>query len=90
MKTFVIMVMLVFVSPQAMAGNSYSAAQCNAWFKKIDRNKDGSIGPSENANQYLARITLGSESENRSDNFIMSRAFFIAECSIGSLGKPAV
>jgi hypothetical protein len=78
---------LLFASPAA-SKNTYSEKQCLSWFKKVDRNRDNSIGASENADAYLARITLGSETEGSSDTFIMSKTFFVAECKIGSLGKP--
>ena len=81
---------MLFPSLQALAGNSYSTQQCKAWFNKVDRNKDGSIGSAENADGFLARITLASETEGRSGTYIMSKAFFVAECSIGSLGKPSL
>jgi hypothetical protein len=84
------LITLLCFSSSAFAANSYSAQQCNAWFNKVDRNKDGSIGSAENADSFLARITLGSETEGSSDSFIMSKTFFVAECKIGSLGKPDV
>lgn len=92
MKTFIVglaISTLLFFAPHASAKNSYSAKQCTAWFNKVDRNNDGSIGTTENADGYLARVTLGSESESSSSgSFIMSRSFFVTECKIGSLGKP--
>jgi hypothetical protein len=90
MKFFIMTAMAVtlFTHSPAFAGNSYSTQQCNAWFNKVDRNNDGSLGASENANMFLAGITLASETDNNSESFIMSKRFFIAECMIGSLGKP--
>jgi hypothetical protein len=78
---------LIF-SPQAFAGKTYSPQQCKAWFNKVDRNNDGSIGEAENSEGFLARITLASESDSKSGTFIMSQRFFVDECAIGSLGKP--
>jgi hypothetical protein len=80
---------MLFFAPHAISKNTYSAQQCNNWFNVVDRNNDGSIGASENADAFLARITLGSDTEGSSDSFIMSKAFFVAECKIGSLGKPS-
>jgi hypothetical protein len=80
--------LLLCASSQAFSKNTYSTQNCTAWFNKVDRNNDGSIGASENADGYLARVTLGNETESSSGAFIMSRAFFVAECKIGSLGKP--
>jgi LPS sulfotransferase NodH len=79
---------LLFAAPQALAKNTYSQQQCKTWFSKIDRNRDGSIGEAENAEAYLARITLASEQDSSGGTFTMSKTFFVAECSIGSLGKP--
>jgi hypothetical protein len=93
MKPFLVTaaaITVLFASPQVFAGNSYSTQQCKAWFNKVDRNKDGSIGSAENADGFLARITLASETEGRDGTYIMSKAFFVAECSIGSLGKPSL
>jgi hypothetical protein len=75
-------------SPLAFAKTGYSAQQCKSWFNKIDSNSDGSIGQTENADMFLARITLASETDKSGGSFIMSRSFFLAECAIGSLGKP--
>ena len=72
----------------AVAKNSYSAAQCAAWFKKIDRNRDGFIGPNEGASMFLARITLANEDSNGS--YSMPRSFFVSECAIAAFGKPAL
>ena len=79
----------LLIAPQVLSKNTYSTQLCNSWFNKVDRNDDGSIGASENADGFLARITLGSDTEGSSDAFIMSKSFFLAECKIGSLGKPA-
>jgi hypothetical protein len=79
---------LLFSAPHAFSKNTYSAQQCVAWFNAVDRNNDGSIGAAENADRFLARITLGSDTDQNSGAFIMSKAFFVAECKIGSLGRP--
>ncbi len=79
---------IVFTPISAQAGVKYSSQQCKTWFAKVDRNKDGSIGPNENAAGFFDRITLGGASNDSDDAFIMSRTFFLAECAIGSLGKP--
>jgi hypothetical protein len=70
------------------AGTAVPAGQCVAWFNKIDRNGDGAIGHSENAAYYMHKITLAGPESSAEDNMIMSRTFFLAECRIGSLGKP--
>ncbi len=70
----------------AFAGNTYSAQSCKAWFNKIDRNNDGSISANEGSEKYLARITLADQDSGSS--YIMTRSFFLAECAIGSLGRP--
>lgn len=80
--------LLVCASSQAFSKNTYTTQNCTAWFNKVDRNDDGNIGASENADGFLARITLGSDTDRNSGTFIMSKAFFVAECKIGSLGKP--
>jgi hypothetical protein len=80
----------LFVSALATPSlaSTYSQQQCKAWFTKIDRNGDGTIGANEGADKFLARITLASENDGSRGTFIMQRSFFIAECNIGSLGKP--
>jgi hypothetical protein len=72
----------------ASAGIPVSNPQCVAWFNKIDRNGDGAIGHNENAAYYMHKITLAGPESSAEDNAIMSRVFFLAECRIGSLGKP--
>jgi hypothetical protein len=79
---------LGIASVEAQAGIKYSSQQCKTWFAKIDRNKDGSIGPKENSSKFFDRITLAGASNDSDDSYIMSKSFFIAECVIGSLGKP--
>jgi hypothetical protein len=76
-------IVVAFVLP-AQAAN-YPAAQCQSWFKANDRNRDGTLGIGENVGKFYDRITLANEDD---DSFIMSRAFFIAECKIGSFGRP--
>ncbi len=91
MKSFLIAFTIgtvVMSSSSSFAGNTYSTQQCKTWFNTLDRNKDGSLGSAENADGFLARITLGSETESGGGTYIMSKAFFVAECSIGSLGRP--
>jgi hypothetical protein len=91
MKTiFAVFAVISYLSSPftAQAGVKYTGQQCKTWFSKIDRNKDGSIGANENAAKYYDRITLGGASNDADDGFIMSKAFFVAECAIGSLGKP--
>jgi hypothetical protein len=91
MKTLSLLAMVVtlsMTSVEAQAGVKYSAQQCNTWFAKIDRNKDGSIGPKENSAVFFDRITLAGASNDSDDGYIMTKVFFMAECTIGSLGKP--
>jgi hypothetical protein len=75
-----------FLAAPAFAGNTYSSQTCANWFAKIDRNHDGGISVAEGSEKYLARITLANE--DKSSAYIMTRGFFLAECAIGSLGKP--
>ncbi len=75
----------ILIEP-AFAGNTFSAQSCSVWFNKIDRNNDGSISSNEGSEKYLARITLADQDSGSS--YIMTRIFFMAECTIGSLGKP--
>lgn len=85
---FIVSFALLSTSVVAQAGVKYSSQQCKIWFAKIDRNKDGSIGTNENAAKYFDKITLAGASNDSDDGYIMSRGFFLAECAIGSLGKP--
>lgn len=72
-----------------LAGNSVSAQTCRAWFNRVDRNNDGSIGTTENARVYFDKITLGGSGKASDDQHIMQKAFFLRECAIGSFGKPS-
>jgi hypothetical protein len=83
-----ILLTAVFLLPSQAAKNNYSAQACNSWFRAVDRNGDGSLGKNERADEFLGRVTLGSETDGGDGTFIMSRAFFTRECMIGSLGKP--
>jgi hypothetical protein len=73
----------LYVTP--VFASSFPVAQCQSWFRANDRNGDGALGTGENVGKFYDRITLANE-EN--DNYIMSRAFFVAECKIGSFGPP--
>lgn len=92
MKTFSLLFVLlagaVFPLTAEAAKNNYSAQSCSSWFRSLDRNGDGSLGRNERADEFLARVTLASETDRSDGSFIMSRAFFTRECAIGSLGKP--
>lgn len=88
MKTlsfFVVAVTLSIVSFQAHAGVKYNTQQCNSWFTDNDRNGDGSLGRNENAAKFLSRVTLAND---EGGEYIMSKAFFMTECKIGSFGRP--
>jgi hypothetical protein len=74
----------------AIANPDVPAAQCAAWFKSIDRNRDGSIGPNENAARYMNKITLAGAESNAEDDAIMSKRFFLTECRAGNFGRPTL
>jgi hypothetical protein len=76
---------LVLAPLNAQAMGRPNAQQCNAWFSSLDRNGDGSLGTNEKAATYYSKITLAGE-ETHEDQ-IMGKAFFIAECKVGSFGK---
>jgi hypothetical protein len=71
----------------ASLATNYSTGQCQAWFRSVDRNQDGSLSSKENASMFLSRITLANDNDR---DYIMTQSFFVAECKIGSLGKPPV
>lgn len=79
---------LVAASLPAHAGNKVSAAECRAWFSRLDKNGDGSLGKTENATMYFNRITLATPTKGSGDDHIMKQAFFLAECAVGSFGRP--
>jgi hypothetical protein len=74
------------LSTQSFAA-TYTTGACQAWFNSVDRNKDGALGRSEKASMFLSRITLANDGDRE---YVMTKSFFVAECKIGSLGKPQV
>jgi hypothetical protein len=76
---------LICASAASAAQLQIPAQKCKVWFANADRNKDGSLGPGENASTFYDRVTLANEVD---ENYVMSRAFFLAECAIGSFGRP--
>jgi Ca2+-binding EF-hand superfamily protein len=89
MKTLFFASVLMMCTMPALAGENVSIGTCKSWFDVIDRNNDGTISRNEGAVTYLNKITLG-ESGKSSNEFVMQKAFFLRECAIGSLGKPAL
>jgi hypothetical protein len=91
MKTLMISVAAVavlFTAVTASAANRPSAQQCTAWFNKMDRNHDGTLSNRENARRFIDKITLATSANGGDGDSTMSRAFFIAECKVGSFGMP--
>jgi hypothetical protein len=82
---FVVAATLSVFSIQSHAGVKYGNQQCQSWFKTNDRNGDGSLGRNENATKFLSRVTLANDERGE---YIMSKAFFMTECKIGSFGRP--
>jgi hypothetical protein len=76
------------LSPPASAGKIYSEQLCLSWFKKLDRNRDGSIGGGEDPQGYVERATLAFEDGSSRGNFLVGKAFFMRECGNGIMGKP--
>jgi hypothetical protein len=72
----------------AFAANRPSAQQCSAWFSKMDRNDDGTLSNRENARRFIDKITLATTANGGNGDSTMSRAFFLAECKVGSFGMP--
>jgi hypothetical protein len=79
---------LLVTTGAAFAANRPSAQQCSAWFKKMDRNGDGTLSNGENSRRFIDKITLATTSNGGDGDTTMGRAFFIKECSIGSFGMP--
>jgi hypothetical protein len=69
----------------AQPGARYSGQLCQSWFKANDRNGDGALGTRENSTKFLSRVTLANDERGE---YIMSKAFFMMECKIGSFGRP--
>lgn len=76
---------ILLLSASAQAAPKFSNAQCQSWFKANDRNGDGTLGTRENATKFLSRVTLANDERGE---YIMSKAFFMMECKIGSFGRP--
>ena len=79
---------MFFTAGTAFAANRPSSQQCAAWFSALDRNHDGTLSNRENARRFIDKITLATTSNGGDGDTTMGRAFFIAECSIGSFGRP--
>ena len=82
---------LLSLSPMAaMAADTPSAEQCDAWFVKVDNNKDGTLGEQEESPKYADMITKGSVSESDSmPQVTVTKDRFIKACLNGSFGMPA-
>ncbi len=82
---------LLTLSPMAaMAAEIPSADQCEAWFVKVDNNKDGTLGEQEESPKYADMITKGSVSESDSmPQVTVTKARFIKACLDGSFGMPS-
>ena len=76
---------IVMASTPIQAAPKYSNAQCQSWFKANDRDGDGFLGTKENATKFLSRVTLTNDERGE---YIMTKAFFMVECKIGSFGRP--
>ena len=81
---------LLTLSPMAaMAAEMPSAEQCDAWFTKVDSNKDGSLGDQEDAVKYADLISKGSEgTATGTPNVIMKKEDFLVACVKGTFGMP--
>ena len=91
MKKFLIAMTVgaTLVAPSfALAGNRVPLGQCQSWFNSADKNNDGSIGPTENASGYLRKVTFSGGGKASEEQTIMSKQFFMMECTIGSFGQP--
>jgi hypothetical protein len=85
--SFAACAVLLSTSP-SFAANRPSAQQCSAWFNKMDRNGDGTLSNGENARRFTDKITLATTDNGGDGDTTMGRAFFLAECKVGSFGMP--
>jgi hypothetical protein len=79
---------LTLLFTAASAASRPSAQQCSAWFGKLDRNHDGTLSNREESRRFIDKITLATSANGGDGDSTMSRAFFLAECKIGSFGLP--
>ena len=81
---------LLSLSPMAaMAAEMPSAEQCEAWFVKVDTNKDATLSDLEDAAKYSDLITSGSQaSSDTMPSVTLKKDDFLAACVKGTFGMP--
>jgi hypothetical protein len=70
-----------------MAADNPSAEQCKAWLEKVDVNKDGDIGKSEDAAKYVNMLTKAGH-EGMGEDAVVKGPMFTEECLKGTFGMP--
>jgi hypothetical protein len=87
--------LLALIPTTAMAqAAAPTAAECDAWFVKIDNNKDGALGQQEEASKYAGMISKSSVADSNSstsaDALILQKDIFMSECAKGTFGMPSM
>lgn len=84
--------LLTLLPVTAMAAEMPSAEQCDAWFTKVDSNKDGALGQQEEAAKYAGMISSSSVAQKNNstsaDALILQKDIFMTECAKGTFGMP--
>jgi hypothetical protein len=84
---------LALMPMTAMAAEMPTAEQCDAWFVKVDSNKDGALGQQEDASKYAGMISGSSVADKNSstsaDALILTKEIFMTECGKGTFGMPS-
>jgi hypothetical protein len=85
--------LLTLIPTAAMAQTAApTAADCDAWFMKVDTNKDGSLGQQEEATKFIGMKSQSSvESQNNgatANALTLTKEDFLAECAKGTYGMP--
>jgi hypothetical protein len=85
--------LLTLIPTAAMAQTAApTAADCDAWFMKVDTNKDGSLGQQEEATKFIGMKNPSAvDNQNNDTTAIVStltKEDFLAECAKGTYGMP--
>ena len=63
--------------------------QCDAWFTKLDTNKDGTVSGEETKTLTVSSAQAGTQSGSNQDSMIWTKDQFASECAKGTYGMPA-
>jgi hypothetical protein len=85
--------LLTLIPTAAMAQTAApTAADCDAWFMKVDTNKDGSLGQQEEATKFIGMKSQSSVDDQNNgataNALTLTKEDFLTECAKGTYGMP--